>query len=227
MAVTSGPSSLVVKQQAKKEATLWRPAGYRPSPNVHGVGTLSFLHLGSLHATACAVARVPQGHARQGTQRFRLPGVPTQWVPSLKLPGRTATSQGRTSTGKSHSIHGMRTLYPTYPGASRETTLPRKDNGPLKVALLQRAVDSACHYESHPCSLQADRRGTGFIGEDATPHRRGASRRFWHAGADHGRRTIGDGRWTMDHGRRTMDDRRELGVRDWGLSSNARRRRIS
>ena len=33
--------------------------------------------------------------------------------PSLKLPGRTANSQGRTSTGKSHSIHGMRTLLPS------------------------------------------------------------------------------------------------------------------
>jgi len=29
---------------------------------------------------------------------------------SLKLPGRTAKSQGRTCTGKSLGIHGMRTL---------------------------------------------------------------------------------------------------------------------
>jgi len=42
---------------------LYRLVRHRPSPNVHRVGTLTFvtrLRLGSLHATACAVAR-PSG----------------------------------------------------------------------------------------------------------------------------------------------------------------------
>ena len=42
------------------------------------------------------------GSARQGTQCFRLPVAP----PSSYL-GDAANSQGRTSTGKSHGIHGM------------------------------------------------------------------------------------------------------------------------
>ena len=40
---------------------------------------------------------------------------------SLKLPGRTANSQGRTSTGESHSIHGIRTLLPTLTYVSGST----------------------------------------------------------------------------------------------------------
>jgi hypothetical protein len=45
--------------------------------------------------------------ARQGTWCSGLPGVPTQWVPSLKLPGRAARSRGWTSTGEFQSIHGI------------------------------------------------------------------------------------------------------------------------
>ena len=52
----------------------------------------------------CALTSVS---ARQGTWCFGLPGVPTQWVPSLKLPGRAARSRGRTFTGKFQRIHGI------------------------------------------------------------------------------------------------------------------------
>jgi len=45
--------------------------------------------------------------ARRGTWCFGLPGVPTQWVPSLELPGRAARSRSRTSTGEFQSIHGI------------------------------------------------------------------------------------------------------------------------
>jgi len=86
---------------------LWWLWEHRPSPNVHRVGTLSFvtrLRLGSLHATACAVARPLGGRSSGNLVLWVTPHT------SLKLPGRTANSQGRTSTGKSHSIHGMRTL---------------------------------------------------------------------------------------------------------------------
>jgi len=218
MAVTSGPSSLVVKQKAKKEATLWRPAWHRPSPNVHGVGTPTFvtrLHLGSLHATACAVARVPRGHARRGTQRFRLPGVPTQWVPSLELPGRTANSQGRTSTGKSYGIHGIRTLHPTYPGVSRESTLPQKDNSPLEVARLQRAVDFARQYE--PASLPSPSRSQGDRGHRRRRHSSPARRVKAILARRGGPWTTGDRGRTMDHGPWTMDDGPWTIDGNWGL----------
>ena len=46
---------------------------------------------------------LPSGSARQGTQCFRLPVAP----PSSYL-GDAANSQGRTCTGKSHGIHGIR-----------------------------------------------------------------------------------------------------------------------
>ena len=83
---------------------------HRPSPTVHRVGTLAFvtrLRLGSLRATACAVARPLGGRSSGNLVLWVTPHT------SLKLPGRTANSQGRTSTGKCHSIHGMRTLRDT------------------------------------------------------------------------------------------------------------------
>ena len=86
----------------------WSPERRSSSPD-NGVGALTLFtgpHLGSLHATACAVAH-PRGGARQGTWCVGLPGVPTPWVPSLELAGRAARSRGRTSTGKFESIHGM------------------------------------------------------------------------------------------------------------------------
>ncbi len=86
---------------------LWWLWEHRPSPNVHRVGTLSLvtrLRLGSLRATACAVARPLGGRSSGNLVLWVTPHT------SLELPGRTANSQGRTSTGKSHSIHGMRTL---------------------------------------------------------------------------------------------------------------------
>ena len=97
---------------------LWWLWEHRPSPNVHRVGTLSLvtrLQLGSLRATACAVAR-PSGRSSGNLVLWVTPHT------SLKLPGRTANSQGRTSTGKSHSIHGMRTLLPPLTYVGRRST---------------------------------------------------------------------------------------------------------
>ena len=52
----------------------------------------------------CGCAR-PSGTRSSGNS-----ALPVTRHASLKLPGRTANSQGRTSTGESHSIHGIRTL---------------------------------------------------------------------------------------------------------------------
>ena len=88
----------------------WWALGRRSSPSGNGVDALPEVH----EATPGFAARYglrdcarPFERARQGTWCVGLPGVPTSWVPSLKLPGRAARSRGRTSTGEFQSIHGM------------------------------------------------------------------------------------------------------------------------
>lgn len=58
------------------------------------------------------------------------PGVPTQWVPSPKLPGRAARSRGRTFIGEFQSIHGIQSgTYFGYQDASAALTTGRyRDN---------------------------------------------------------------------------------------------------
>ena len=89
----------------------WSPERRSSSPDngVDALTELTRLHLGSLHAIRLRRTglRTSVGRARQGTWCSGLPGVPTQWVPSLKLPGRAARSRGRTFTGEFQSIHGI------------------------------------------------------------------------------------------------------------------------
>jgi hypothetical protein len=69
------------------------PSGSRPA------GCLRFAARCNLRGCALLL-----GSARQGTQCFRLPvGPPSSYL------GDSANSQGRTCTGKSHGIHGIRT----------------------------------------------------------------------------------------------------------------------
>ena len=88
----------------------WWPPVHRASSPDNGVDALSEVHA----ATPGVAARYGlRGcarrcrRARQGTRCSGLPGVPTPWVPSLKLPGRAARSRGRTFTGEFQCIHGM------------------------------------------------------------------------------------------------------------------------
>jgi len=60
----------------------------------------------------CGCAR-PSGTRSSGNS-----ALPVTRHASLQLPGRTAKSQGRTSTSKSYGIHGIRTLLPTLTCAS-------------------------------------------------------------------------------------------------------------
>ena len=88
----------------------WWPSKHRSSSPDNGVDALTEVNEATPGFAAryglrgCASARAD---ACQGTWCFGLPGVPTPWVPSLELPGRTARSRGRTSTGEFQSIHGI------------------------------------------------------------------------------------------------------------------------
>lgn len=87
----------------------WSPERRSSSPD-NGVDALTEVHEAPSGFAAryglrgCALTSVS---ARQGTWGSGLPGVPTGWVPSLKLPGRAARSRGRTFTGEFQSIHGI------------------------------------------------------------------------------------------------------------------------
>jgi hypothetical protein len=115
---------------------LYGPVRHRPSPNVHGVGTLSFvtrLHLGSLHATACAVARVLRGHACQGTQRFRLPVTP----PSSYLGGLPSPRAGLPPASPTVSTAYGRSILCLLAGcaAARRATKSREAVSSRKIAV--------------------------------------------------------------------------------------------
>ena len=104
----------------------WAPE-HRSSAPDNGVDALAEvpgLHLGSLHATACGVARSARRALVRELGVPGYPGVPVQWVPSLKLPGRAARSRDRTSTGEFHGIHGI--LSGTYFGAGWRAPLRRR-----------------------------------------------------------------------------------------------------
>jgi len=99
---------------------------------------------------------------------------------SLKLPGRTANSQGRTSTGKSHSIHGMRTLHPLSPCASAHPqwgTAPTMPSPAVSVGSFATA-DCGMGRARRPHEAQESQRSVGSRqheepeGGDAVPTNR-------------------------------------------------------
>ena len=70
----------------------WAPEHRSSSPDngVDALAELTGLHLGSLHAAACGVARSPRRALVRELGASGYPGVPVERVPSLKLPGRAA-----------------------------------------------------------------------------------------------------------------------------------------
>ncbi len=89
----------------------WGSPGHRSSASGNGVDAfteLTRLHLGSLRATACELAHVPSDAFVRELGASGYPGYPRGGFPPSSYLGDSAKSQGRTFTGKSHGIHGIR-----------------------------------------------------------------------------------------------------------------------
>ena len=102
---------------------LWWLWGHRPSPNVHRVGTLNLvsrLRLGSLRATACAVAR-PAGRSSGNLVLWVTPHT------SLKLPGRLCQLPGP-------DFHRRVSQYPRHADVARYSTFQEGPGQEVQLA---------------------------------------------------------------------------------------------